>query len=68
MKKIVLLSFFFTLILATAHSQELKLSTNWPDSIYSGKQGKMHVQSVAVDEKNGYVYFSFTDKLVKMDL
>lgn len=28
----------------------------------------MHVQGVAVDKANGYVYFSFTDKLLKMDL
>lgn len=39
-----------------------------PDSIYSGKQGTFHVQGVAVDHDNGYVYFSFTDKLVKTDL
>lgn len=39
-----------------------------PDSIYSGEQGKFHVQSAAVDQKNGFVYFSFTNKLVKTDL
>jgi len=68
MKKILILPFFFILMLAKAQSQEVKPPTNWPDAIYSGNQGKMHTQSVAVDEKNGYVYFSFTDKLVKMDL
>jgi hypothetical protein len=38
-----------------------------PDSIYSGKQGTMHVQGVAVDRSKGWIYFSFTDKLVKTD-
>lgn len=39
-----------------------------PDSIYSGEQGAFHVQGMAVDEENGFIYFSFTDKLIKMDL
>lgn len=39
-----------------------------PDSIYSGKQGKMHVQGMAIDSANGHIYLSFTDKLVKLDL
>ena len=33
----------------------------------SGKQGKNHVQGLAVDEKNGYIYYSFTTLLVKTD-
>ena len=45
-----------------------ELQTVLPDSIYSGKQGKFHVQGVAVDKANGYVYFSFTDRLIKTDL
>jgi len=64
-KKIFLLLPFIILALS-AHSQEVNV--NWPDSIYSRKQGGLHVQSVAVDKKGGYVYFSFTDKLIKMDL
>ena len=39
-----------------------------PDSIFSGLQGKHHVQGVAVDVAKGYVYFSFTTRLVKTDL
>ena len=39
-----------------------------PASIYSGKHGKFHVQSMAVDQTNKVIYFSFTDKLVKTDL
>ncbi|MEJ7557958.1 MAG: hypothetical protein WKF66_06585 [Pedobacter sp.] len=48
----------------TGWSQQIKL----PDSIYSGRKGNFHVQGVVVDQKNGFVYFSFTDKLVKTDL
>lgn len=39
-----------------------------PDSIYSGKQGAFHMQGMAIDKANGYIYFSFTDRLVKTDL
>ncbi|WP_345231517.1 hypothetical protein [Olivibacter ginsenosidimutans] len=69
MKKLFLLPIFSILLLTlNAQSQNRNRPTNWPDSIYSGKQGGFHVQGVAVDQKNGYVYFSFTDKLIKMDL
>lgn len=68
MRKLLLLPLLLMFLLTNAQAQEVKYTTQWPDSIYSGKQGRMHVQSVAVDEKNGFVYFSFTDKLVKMDL
>ena len=33
----------------------------------SGKQGKNHVQGLAVDDKNGCIYYSFTTSLVKTD-
>lgn len=39
-----------------------------PKAVYSGKQGPFHVQGIAVDKLNGYVYYSFTDRLVKTDL
>ncbi|WP_316811694.1 hypothetical protein [Pedobacter heparinus] len=68
MKKIILLPIFFLILILNAQSQNVNMLANMPDSIYSGKQGKIHVQGVAVDKVNGYVYFSFTDKLVKMDL
>lgn len=48
------------------HAQTPILS--WPDSIYTGKQGKFHVQGIAIDSINECVYFSFTNKLVKTDL
>lgn len=52
----------------SAQSQNANRPEILPDSIYSGKQGKMHVQGIAVDKANGYIYFSFTDRLIKMDL
>lgn len=67
MKRIFLLPLFFILLTLNARSQNANMLANLPDSIYSGKQGKMHVQGVAVDKANGYIYFSFTDKLIKMD-
>ena len=34
---------------------------------FTGKHGKNHIQGMAVDEKNGWVYYSFTTMLVKTD-
>lgn len=34
----------------------------------SGKQGKHHVQGLAVDEARGCIYYSFTTALIKTDL
>lgn len=39
-----------------------------PDTIFSGYQGKHHVQGIVVDVAEGCAYFSFTTKLVKTDL
>jgi len=39
-----------------------------PDSISPGEQGEFHVQGIAVDKANGFIYFSFTNKLIKTDL
>jgi hypothetical protein len=63
MKKIILSFLLITTLAFRSQSQ----TNNLPSSIYSGKQGGLHVQGVAVDKVNGYVYFSFTDKLLKMD-
>ncbi len=41
---------------------------NFPKHIFSGYFGKIHCQGIAVDEQKGYIYFSFTTKLVKTDL
>lgn len=40
---------------------------NLPREIRSGEQGPFHVQGIAVDLERGYIYFSFTTKLLKMD-
>ncbi|MFD2146765.1 hypothetical protein [Mucilaginibacter antarcticus] len=63
MQKIILISVLFLLSLGTKAQK-----FNWQDSVYSGKQGTMHVQGVAVDEKSRCIYFSFTDKLIKVDM
>jgi hypothetical protein len=68
MRKLFLLPLLFVVLTLGAQAQKMNTPINWPDSVYTGKQGTMHVQGVAVDKKNGYVYFSFTDKLLKMDL
>ena len=36
--------------------------------IFTGRQGKNHLQGIAVDEQNGFIYYSFTTRLVKSDL
>jgi hypothetical protein len=64
MKKIILSLLLITSFIQRSQSQ----TTNLPDSIYSGKQGGLHVQGVVVDQAKGQVYFSFTDKLIKTDL
>lgn len=40
----------------------------FPRSIFSGRFGNLHCQGIAVDEKRGYIYYSFTTLLVKCDL
>ncbi len=39
-----------------------------PSSIFSGYHGACHCQGIAVDLVGGYVYYSFTTKLIKSDL
>ncbi len=36
--------------------------------IFTGLWGAHHIQGIAVDEQNGYIYYSFTTKLVKATL
>ena len=40
----------------------------FPCEIFSGYYGKCHCQGIALDVKNGYIYYSFTTMLVKSDL
>ena len=39
-----------------------------PSSIFSGYHGACHCQGIAVDPVKGYIYYSFTTKLIKSDL
>lgn len=36
--------------------------------IYTGTQGNCHIQGIAVDPVKGYIYYSFTTKLIKSTL
>ena len=36
--------------------------------IFTGAWGKCHIQGIALDEKRGFIYYSFTTKLVKATL
>lgn len=67
-KKIFLLPVFFISLTLSVQSQNVNMLASLPDSVYSGKQGKLHVQGVALDQANGCIYFSFTDRLIKTDL
>ncbi|MDO4756582.1 MAG: hypothetical protein Q4A54_09570 [Parabacteroides sp.] len=40
----------------------------YPATIYTGLQGKHHVQGIAIDKEKGHIYFSFTTRLIKTDL
>ncbi|WP_299166286.1 hypothetical protein [uncultured Arthrobacter sp.] len=51
-----------------AHAEAPHAIENYPLSIDSGSWDAGHIQGIAIDEKNGYVYHSFTDMLVKTDL
>ena len=39
---------------------------NYP--IFTGTHGNCHIQGIAVDQKKGYIYYSFTTKLIKSTL
>lgn len=67
MKFCYILPAFFLLLANMCFGQVDKLYS-LPDSVFSGVQGRFHVQGVALDKKNGFFYFSFTDRLIKTDL
>lgn len=67
MKKVLLLPVCLILFILSSHAQKFT-PASLPDSIFSGPQGEFHVQGMAVDETRGFIYFSFTDKLIKMDM
>jgi hypothetical protein len=53
------------LITSPAHAAS---KPEFPAEVYGGAWPSGHVQGIAVDEKKGFMYFSFTDLLVKTDL
>lgn len=67
MKRNFLLTVFFVTLVQVCQAQN-NTSVNLPDSIFSGVQGRFHVQGIAMDQVNGFIYYSFTDKLIKTDL
>lgn len=67
MKYLLSLSSLFMLSFSMCRAQQFT-AKGLPDSISVDEWGDFHVQGIAVDTKNGYVYFSFTDKLIKTDL
>ena len=50
------------------HANSAQAFDQYPATIDSGSWDAGHIQGIAVDEKNGYVYHSFTNMLVKTDL
>ena len=40
----------------------------FPKTVFSSYQGPCHCQGIAVDKEKGYIYYSFTTKLIKSDL
>lgn len=67
MKKIFVLVISLVMFALPSQAQKYRPAT-LPDSIFSGEQGNFHVQGIAVDQEHGFVYCSFTDKLVKLDM
>jgi hypothetical protein len=67
MKGVFLLSVMLVIFVSFNRAQKYT-AFNLPDSFSTGNQGAFHVQGMAVDKANGFIYFSFTDKLIKMDL
>ncbi len=66
MRKLFLLNIIFLFVTLSAAAQSAAIA-KVPNSFYTGKQSKMHIQGVAVDTKHEHIYVSFTDRLVKMD-
>ncbi len=50
------------------HAAPEKAIDRYPTSIDSGSWDAGHIQGIAIDEKGGFVYHSFTNMLVKTDL
>jgi hypothetical protein len=67
MKCLFICSILLVAFVLDSEAQKITV-VNLPDTFSSGKQGAFHVQGIALDKVHGFIYFSFTDKLIKMDL
>lgn len=63
MRRYIFTICFLSLVMSDSFSQN-----RLPNAIPSGPQEDFHIQGIVVDQKNGFVYMSFTDKLIKTDL
>ena len=61
-------SFLIMLLLGASISATAQERTNYPTAIESGPFKAGHIQGIAVDTKQGYVYYSYTTRLIKTDL
>lgn len=68
MKWTYFLSFMIIIFSVNSLQAQKDKTISLPDSICTGPQGELHVQGIAVDKRNGFIYCSFTDKLVKFDM
>lgn len=68
MKHIIALFLLLTIGIAAGAENRNPAGKILPDSVFSGYQGKHHVQGIAVDVAHDRVYYSFTTRLVKTDL
>lgn len=66
MKKPISILSFLVLLISSSFAQDYS-AKSLPAAIYSGPQEKMHVQGAVVDQQKGFVYMSFTNKLLKYD-
>lgn len=63
----------FNKICAAITKTQLKIITTsegskMENTIFTGTHGNNHIQGIAVDDTNGYIYYSFTTKLIKARL
>lgn len=69
-KKILIIVLALSAVVALAVTVMIKLkkAPETAQPIFTGYHGDKHIQGIAVDEENGYIYYSFTTKLIKSDM
>lgn len=63
-----ILSFFMAILMFFGFDIGKKTKTDYPLLIDTGTQGSHHIQGIAVDTEKGYLYCSFTTRLLKFTL